>query len=283
MSTTTVSVTPDRARSSANAATFAGNLKSEWIKLTTVRSTIWSLAILAIFILGLAALFGSSVKKPSGAAVPFDALRSYVVHEALSSLTMASLIVAVLGVLFSAGEYGTGSIRPTMTATPRRLPVLWAKMVVLGLTTFVFGFLLSIGAVAIAAGQRAANGWDYVSVDPLVLSAACGAAGYLAFTAIFAVAIGFIFRNVAAAITTVAGIFFVIPIVMAIFVDSVAWLRDAATYQFSKSGNFMYSLSTSHEKLHPGDLYPWQGALVVLAWVAAATIIAATIVKTRDT
>ncbi len=276
MSTTTISVSPRCAHGPTTATTFAGTLKSEWIKLTTVRSTIWSLIILTVVTLGLAALMGSRrVEKPP----TYEMVRELVIDSASNSITLTCLVVAVLGVLFSAGEYGTGSIRSTMTATPRRLPVLWAKTVVLGLSTFVFGFILSIASIAIVAGQHAARGLDNVSVDSVTLAAACAAAGYLALTAIFALAIGFIVRSVPAGISIVVGILFAIPVVASIIGESVTWVNDVAVYQFTRSGSSFYKMVPAH---YPGALEPWAGGLIVAAWVAIATLIAATIVKTRD-
>ena len=48
----------------------------------------------------------------------------------LSGVYLAQLAVGVLGVLLVTGEYATGTIRATLAAVPRRLPVLWGKAVV---------------------------------------------------------------------------------------------------------------------------------------------------------
>ncbi len=290
MSTTTVTVSPRRAHGPANPATLAGNLKSEWIKLTTVRSTIWTLIILAVVTLGLTALTGMEYLKEmgsrSGTTGSSDAWRSSIVGTALLPMSMTCLAVAVLGVLFSAGEYGTGSIRSTMTATPRRLPMLWAKTIVLGLTTFVFGFIVSLGSVSIISAlyttRPMPEGVDpeSLAVDPVVVGAVCGAAGFLALTAIFALAIGFVVRNVAAAIAIVVGIFFVIPITIGLLNNSVNWLKDIAVYQFTESGKFMHSIPDGDPL--PNTLEPWQGTLVVLTWTVVSVAIAAVLLKSKD-
>ena len=48
----------------------------------------------------------------------------------------SQICLAVLGILVTAGEYSTGMIRASLTAVPRRLPVLWAKAAVF--TTVAF-------------------------------------------------------------------------------------------------------------------------------------------------
>ncbi len=281
MSTTTVSVSPHRAHGPATTATFAGNLKSEWIKLTTVRSTIWSLIILTTVTLGLAALaavtYGAATAM-EGLSALFPNTRSLVVTVAFGSTSLTSLTVAVLGALFSAGEYGTGSIRSTLTASPRRLRVLSAKVVILGLTTFIFGLMLSVVSLWLAASLYSMFGHEFIGLaDPEVVGAIVGAALYLALTAIFAVALGFVVRSVAAAISTVLGILFVLPMVVGLFGMFLKWFRDIAIYQFPNSGQLLYSI--------PGDgdaLSQWQAALVVLAWIAVATGLAVLVLKRKD-
>ena len=48
----------------------------------------------------------------------------------LVGVQIAQLAIGVLGVLVITGEYSTGMIRATLTAVPKRLPVLWAKAIV---------------------------------------------------------------------------------------------------------------------------------------------------------
>ncbi len=288
MSATTVSVSPRRAQGPVSQATFAGNLKSEWIKLTTVRSTIWSLVILTVVTLGLAAFFaflvGMTMAADGMPEITLAETRTIVVTIALGSISLTCLVVAVLGAQFSAGEYGTGSIRATMTATPRRLRVLWAKMLVLGFATFVFGFVLSLGSVVMTASMFAGWGHQFVTLgDPLIAGVIVGAAGYLAFTAIFACAIGFVFRSSAAAISIVVGILFALPFVVGIGAGllhafaKTDWLANIARYQFAASGQYMFMIPVE------GDpLLPWQATLVALAWIAVATGVAVLVLKRKD-
>ncbi len=290
MSATTpaVSSTAHGTHAGVGAATFAGNLKSEWIKLTTVRSTIWSLIILTVVTLGLAALIGSTDEGVGRSS--YELIRSVTTTNAFGSISLTCLVVAVLGVLFSAGEYGTGSIRSTMTATPRRLPVFWAKIGVLGLTTFAFAFVVLIASVAIVSNFYAQHGGlgatdpGSILLDPVVIGVACAAAGYLALTATFALAIGFVVRSVSAAISIVVGLLFVIPIIVEILGEKIRWLADVSVYQFAAAGRFMRSIPISGPSSHEqgGTLEPWQGTLVVLAWVAVTTVIAAVLVKNKD-
>ena len=60
---------------------------------------------------------------------PQDRADRHPLDIALAGVNVAQLAIAVLGVLTITGEYSTGSIRATLTAVPKRLPVLWAKSV----------------------------------------------------------------------------------------------------------------------------------------------------------
>ena len=55
----------------------------------------------------------------------------------LQGYYLGQLLIGALGVLFVTGEYSTGMIRSTFAAVPKRLPVLWAKLVVFVAVTAV--------------------------------------------------------------------------------------------------------------------------------------------------
>lgn len=49
------------------------------------------------------------------------------IGDSLTGINFSQLAIGVLGVLFITGEYGTGMIRSTLAAAPKRLSVLWAR------------------------------------------------------------------------------------------------------------------------------------------------------------
>jgi hypothetical protein len=115
-------------------------LRSEWTKLRSLRSTVWSLLIAAGLIIGggvLASSVTASNWPPPNAA---DRAAFDPTAVSLTGVYLAQVAVGVLGVLLISGEYGTGMIRSTLAAVPRRLPVLWGKAIVFVLP-FATGFL----------------------------------------------------------------------------------------------------------------------------------------------
>ena len=111
---------------------FGGVIASEWIKFRTVRSTVWTLAITLVVMVGLSLLvaFGVTSAMDSSHANPADTGLPGSVIVTLGYY-FAQMTIAVLGVLTITGEYSTGMIRSTLAAVPRRLPALWAKALVL--------------------------------------------------------------------------------------------------------------------------------------------------------
>ncbi len=109
-------------------------LHAELTKVRTVPGPAWLLVGVVALTVSLGALAAGAM--PAGGDPAKSALTGVVVGQA---------IVVVLGVATISGEYGTGMIRTTFTALPRRLEVLAAKAFV------VAGLVLAAGAVAVTA------------------------------------------------------------------------------------------------------------------------------------
>ena len=110
---------------------------SELTKLRSVRSTKWSLAAAFLFTIGVPAIAAAVVSHHWPSASPSDRADFHPLEVSFVGVQIAQLAIGVLGVLVITAEYSTGMIRASMTAVPRRLPVLWGKAVVFGLTTLV--------------------------------------------------------------------------------------------------------------------------------------------------
>ena len=124
---------------------------------------------------------------------------------------IGQLTIAVLGVLAMTGEYGTGMIRTSLAAVPRRGRLLAAKAAVFGAVALVTGELVSW--VAFFVGQLMISGHQPTASlgQPDVARAVVGGGLYIALIGLMAVAAGTILRHTAAAITAVIGVLFVLP------------------------------------------------------------------------
>src|SRR4029077_82915 len=121
-------------------------LLSEWTKLRSVRSTKWSLVAGFLLTIAFPVIFSFVTRSHWGSMSPSDRAGRHPLDIAPAGVNVAQLAIAVLGVLLISAEYSTGSIRSTFTAGPKRLPVLWAKL----LDYAVVAFVLTVPAVLVS-------------------------------------------------------------------------------------------------------------------------------------
>ncbi|MET4781472.1 ABC transporter permease subunit [Glaciihabitans sp. UYNi722] len=271
----------------ATRLTFGGLLRSEWIKLFSLRSTLWCYAIIVVINIALGLLVAIA-GQPSDGALSHEMQQSTALTAATLGISFGQLVSAVLGALTITGEYGTGMIRSTLTAVPKRTPALVAKVLVVGLTTFVVG-LVSIAVTAlITAPLLPAVGVHPDFGDSAYLLALVGAAAYLALIAMLALGIGGIIRNSAGGIATSLGLILVVPVVLNILagLTHAEWVQNISTFLPSNAGSRMYTYVTDAVAQAPASgvitLEPWQGGLVLVAWVAVLFTMASVLLKRRD-
>jgi ABC-2 type transport system permease protein len=274
---------------------FAGLLRSEWIKLWSLRSTWWlfSAAIVATVLIGLAVpLLLLATANGGGAAAALGSTgNGLVVVSATAGLSFAQLVVAVLGALSITGEFGTGMIRSTILAAPRRIGAVLAKAVVFGLVTLLLGVLALGIATAVGAPILAAAGVRADPGDPGLWAALAGGALYLALIALFALALGLLLRNTAAALATTLGILLVVPNIVSIVAAFVrqAWLSNLSAVLPSTSGSRLFaygSAAAGGGALAPvpgaWDIAPWGGGLILVGWVVVIGVVGLVLLRRRD-
>lgn len=246
-----------------------GMLRSEWIKLRSLRSTIWSYAAVIVVSLGISLLI-------SAAAVGFGGVEGIPIAAATYGIYFGQLVVAVLGVLVISGEYSTGMIRSTLTAIPKRIPALVAKAVVLFLTTFVVGLISVFGAVGVSL--LVLSGQPDVAVSGEDLGNLVLAAVYLALTSLFALGLGTILRNGAGGIAVALGVILLLPTIFGLIagITQAEWASNALPYLFSSAGTGMYTPSGEEgfSQLH--------NSVIVLVWTAVSLVGGALLLKARD-
>lgn len=246
---------------------------SEWTKLRSVRSTRWSLFVAFLFTTGIAALATAVISHHWPHMSPGDRNGFHPLEPTFAGVQLAQLAIGVLGVLVISGEYSTGMIRASMTAAPKRLPVLWGKAVVYGLTTLAL--MVPAAFIAFFVGQSVLSGRGIEAHlgDPGVLRAVFGAGLYLTVVGLFGLGLGAIVRNTAGGIALFAGIMFVLPPLMNVLPTS--WNNAASPYLPLQAGERV--LQTTG-----GTLGPWAGFGVLCGYAVASLAIAAVLLKRRD-
>jgi ABC-2 type transport system permease protein len=247
--------------------------RSEWIKLLSLRSASWTLIVSVTITagIGLLACTIALLNLESGHGLGSISPASL----SLYGVYLAQLTYGVLGVLIATGEYSTGLIRSTLTAVPRRLPVLWAK-----LGTFAAMVLVtSEAAVAVSmlAGQAILSDRHAGAAlsDPGVLRAMIGAGLYLMVTGLLGVGLGFLIRNTAATITVLFAILLVLPILGAVLPSS--WARHINPYLPSNAGMAIIQVHKD-----ASTLAPWTGFALFAGYAALAVVAAAVLLNRRD-
>ena len=199
----------------------AGVLRSEWTKLRTLRSTRWSLLFAFLAMAGLGPLVAAVQMAHWTQLAPPDRATYDSVNTAVGGAHLAQLAVGVLGVLVISGEYSTGMIRSSFMAVPRRLPVLWAKVIVFAAVVFVVMLIASLisfyGVQAIVTQHHAQRTLG----SPGALRTVIGAALYQTVLGAMCVGLGAMLRNTAGGIATFVGLLFVLPGISAILPASL--------------------------------------------------------------
>lgn len=247
-------------------------IRSEWIKLRSVRSTVGAMGVTACAVVAI----GVVVSMLSNGA-PIAAEGEGVYDPAGNSLfgaTLAQLVLGVVGALVFTSEYSTGLIRTTLTAVPRRLPVLWAKGIVVAAAAFItmVGSLL----VAFLVGQAVyGGGGPSASLsDAGVLRAVLAAALFPTAIAVMGVGFGALMRHTATAIGILVAILFVVPVLLETL--GGVW-GDASEYLPGEAGQAMITVVKVSGQMSPGA-----GLLVLIGWIGALFGAGTIALKHRD-
>ena len=250
--------------------------RAEWTKLYSLRSSRWSTVLAVIFTIGLPALFATVVASRWSHMSPHERADRHPLDVALAGVNISQLPIAVLGVLVITGEYATGTIRATLTAVPKRLPVLWAKIGVYAL--FSFALMLPSVLAAFFLSQAILRNHHILQISishPGVARSVVGGAVYLTLVGIFALALGAIVRSTAGGIGIFAAIFFVIPPLLNVLPTS--WNNAINPWLPSSAARSVFSLTTDPHNLRPGP-----GVALFVGYVAVAVAIAAVSLVRRD-
>ncbi|GIH15768.1 ABC transporter permease [Rugosimonospora africana] len=254
-------------------------LRSEWTKIRSVRSTLWSIGAMAAVAVGLNALINwLTIDRRWAQMVPGE--RSSVLANPLdnilaSPMTVAQFAVAVIGVMAISAEYSTGMVRSTLQAQPRRMTILGAKILVIVGLMLVVGEALSFAAYATGKAVIAPHVPVHLS-DPGALRAVIGAGLYIPVLALFSLAAGAILRHTAAAITAVLGIMLVVSNLTQLLPDS--WGHHINAYMPMNAGSLVFQQHVAPKQL----LTPWQGLGVFAAETAILVVVAAFLMRRRD-
>lgn len=246
---------------------FGRVVRSETIKLFSLRSTWWSLGVTAVLAIGISLMMAWASRSFSGGFEPVMAI--------IAPMQFTMLVAGILGAMAVTGEYSTGMIRSTLTAEPRRGAVVLAKALVVAVALAVTTVITSTVSVLATIPVFSGTGIDWSDPDSSIVPLALGVLA-MACIAVLGLGWGFIIRNGAGAIAATVGLLFVLPIVLSLFSlggEAWAWIVDLGQYLPAHAAQVVTSGSSD-------DF--WVGLLTLVGWPAAALVGGWMVLRTRD-
>jgi hypothetical protein len=259
-------------------------LLSEWTKLRTQRGTVVALLTTGVLMIGFSAFFASEQETEAVFGGDDD-----LVQMGLMGIAFAQIAVVVAGASLITGEFGSGMIRTTLTATQGRLHVLLAKAIVLSVVVFPVALVASAVGFVSAQSLLRGNGYEppaypEISItDASAARAVVGTALLLTAYALIALGIGTILRHSGATIATGVGLLFLPLLFLGAFPESFSQRIE----QFTPLAG-MAIQSTTDRMLSAFDgrggmpIGPWQGLGVAFAWAFGALALGYVLLRLRD-
>jgi ABC-2 type transport system permease protein len=252
-----------------------GLLQSEWTKLRTVRSTMWTLGVIVLLGLGLSAL-ACAETQAHWSTMNFAQRATFdPTQTSLIGIAFGQLVIGILGVLVMSAEYSTGTIRATLSAAPRRAKVLLAKVTVFAAVALVVAEVVSFASYFLGQALLTAPATHTSLGDPGALRAVAGAGLYLCVLGLFALGLATIIRHTAGAISAFVGTLLVLPLIIAALPSSIG--NDIRPFLPANIGNSITALT-------PGShsFAPWTGFAWLCGYAAVTLVIGGVLLLRRD-
>lgn len=261
-------------------------IRSEWIKLWSLRSTVVLLLSGVVVVTGPGVITAAAIAESMAIGTWDPGGDPFSPHGPIAGtlygVQFAQLLVGLLGVLLVSSEYSSGMIKATVGAVPSRLPVLWSKVVVFGAVAFGSMLVATMAAFLIGRMSFADAGIDLALLSGTADSPAAfrsvvlAAPLYLCGVGIIAIALATIVRNTAASVAILyVSMFLLAPILGLLVPDSIG--DSLLKYLPSAAGQAFMSVDQ-----RPELLGAWPGFLVFCGYIAVLVGIAAVVLRRRD-
>jgi ABC-2 type transport system permease protein len=251
-------------------------VRSEWTKIRTVRSTMWTIGVTIVLGIGIGALVTALTRShwfSMGAAnrASFDPTAT-----SLTGLLFAQFAVGVLGVLVISAEFTTGTIRATLCAAPNRSRVLLAKIVVFGVLSFLVAELTSFVAFFLGQFLLSAPATHATLSSPGALRAVFGGGIFVCVLGLIAMGLGTIIRHTAGAISAFVAVLLVLPIIVEVLPNQLS--LDVRKFMPDR---IAVQMVTTHGKVFQA-FSPWVGMFVMCLYAVVLLIVGASLLEKRD-
>ncbi|MFF9767518.1 ABC transporter permease subunit [Streptomyces sp. NPDC053086] len=249
-------------------------IRSEWTKIRSVASTVWTLSLALVVTVALGTLIS---------ALTNSQYRNMPVRERLSfdptvisfaGMTLGQLAMIVFGVLVVSNEYSTGMIRVSLAAVPRREIFLAGKVAVAAALALVVGVVTSFAAFflgqAMLGSHRAGIG------DAGVLRAVFGGGLYMTLIAMFSMGVAAMLRSPMLSLGILMPFFFLISNIL----GNVDATKKIGRFLPDQAGSRIMQVVPRVGDDTPYG--PWAGLGIMALWVIAALAGGYVLLRRRD-
>ncbi|MFD9326887.1 MULTISPECIES: ABC transporter permease [unclassified Streptomyces] len=249
-------------------------IQSEWTKIRSVASTIWTLSLAAVVTVALGILISLLSKNEFDNMSAKDQLSFDPTFISFAGMSLGQLAMIVFGVLVVSNEYSTGMIRTSLSAVPQRGTFLFSKIAVATVLAFVVGIITSF--VAFFLGQAMLGSHKASIGDPGVLRAVIGGGLYMTLIAVFSMGVATMLRSPMLSLGILMPFFFLISNIL----GAVSATKKVGRYLPDQAGSKIMQVVTPIDDDTPYG--PWGGLAIMVAWVAVAVVGGYVLLKKRD-
>ncbi|MER7895920.1 ABC transporter permease [Streptomyces sp. NPDC096046] len=249
-------------------------VRSEWTKIRTVASTVWTLSLVVVVTIALGMLISALSKNEFDSMNARDRAQFDPTFISFAGMGLGQLAMIVFGVLVVSNEYSTGMIRTSLAAVPRRGSFLFSKIAVASALALLVGLVTSFAAFflgqAMLGSHRAEIG------DPGVLRAVIGGGLYMALIAMFSMGVAAMLRSPMLSLGILMPFFFLISNIL----GNVDATKKVGQFLPDQAGSKIMQVVTPIDDDTPYG--PWGGLGIMGLWVLAALIGGYVLLRKRD-
>ncbi|MEU3984705.1 ABC transporter permease [Streptomyces sp. NPDC026672] len=249
-------------------------IRSEWTKIRSVASTVWTLSLAVVVTIALGVLISALSKNQFDGMPRREQLSFDPTFVSFAGMSLGQLAMIVFGVLVVSNEYSTGMIRTSLAAVPRRGTFLFSKIAVAAVLSLVVG--LATGFAAFTLGQTMLGSHRAQLGDPGVLRAVLGGGLYMMLIAMFSMGVAVMLRSPMLSLGILMPFFFLISNIL----GNVDATKKIGRYLPDQAGSRIMQVVPRIDDDTPYG--PWGGLGIMGLWVVAALVGGYVLLKRRD-